>query len=100
MTRERWEQVKDVLDQVLAVAPEERSAFLDRACASDKALRQEVQSLLSASDEVRTSFLQSSPPLTAAIREGARLGDYEVKKLIGAGGMGEVYRAHDSLLKR
>ena len=31
---------------------------------------------------------------------GARLGAYEVLALVGAGGMGEVYRAHDTTLKR
>jgi eukaryotic-like serine/threonine-protein kinase len=31
---------------------------------------------------------------------GTRLGPYEVLGLIGAGGMGEVYRAHDTRLDR
>jgi Tol biopolymer transport system component/tRNA A-37 threonylcarbamoyl transferase component Bud32 len=35
-----------------------------------------------------------------AIRTGQRLGSYEILSAIGAGGMGEVYRAHDSRLGR
>src|SRR5262245_15438553 len=31
---------------------------------------------------------------------GSRLGSYEITKLLGKGGMGEVYRAHDTKLKR
>ena len=46
MTRERWQDVARVLNSVLDLAPDERSAYLDRACASDHSLRQEVQSLL------------------------------------------------------
>jgi hypothetical protein len=46
MTPESWQQVKDVLQQVLEQAPSERSAFLDRACEGDEPLRREVASSL------------------------------------------------------
>ena len=99
MTPERWQELRSVLYQALQVAPVDRPAFLDRACASDSTLRQELESLLSVSDEVRTSFLQSSSS-ALAIKPGTRLDDYEVETLIGSGGMGEVYRARDTRLKR
>jgi serine/threonine protein kinase len=35
-----------------------------------------------------------------ALAQGARLGPYEIADQIGAGGMGEVYRAVDTNLKR
>jgi len=46
MTPERWQELRNVLYDALQVAPADRPAFLDRACASDSALRQELESLL------------------------------------------------------
>ena len=60
MTPERWQQIRDLLEQALELAPEQRAALLDRSCVSDPSLRQEVEVLLAASDDVRSSFLQSS----------------------------------------
>jgi eukaryotic-like serine/threonine-protein kinase len=99
MTPERWQEIREVLVKALEVAPEERSEFLDRACSSDVALRQEVETLLGSSDDVRSNFLQSSM-LRVRLASGTKLGEYEVKSLVGAGGMGEVYRARDSRLGR
>ena len=50
MTPERWQQVKEVLQSVLELAPSDRAAFIDQACDGDKALRQEVETLLAADD--------------------------------------------------
>jgi predicted unusual protein kinase regulating ubiquinone biosynthesis (AarF/ABC1/UbiB family) len=99
MTPERWQEIRDVLEKALELAPDERSAFLDRACSSDPSLRQEVKTLLASSDDVRSSFLQPSVQ-RITLASGTKLGEYEVKSLIGSGGMGEVYRARDSQLGR
>ncbi len=98
MTPERWQQVKGVLLNVLEISPSERAIFLDQACRGDRALRQEVESLLAGDEQGRSSFLQS--PLTLRLAKGTRLGEYEIQSLLGAGGMGEVYRARDLRLGR
>jgi eukaryotic-like serine/threonine-protein kinase len=59
MTDPHWEQVKELLHRAMQIAPEERARFLDEACPADPALRAEVESLLSANEGVRSSFLQS-----------------------------------------
>jgi hypothetical protein len=77
MTPERWQQIRDVLEKAQELEPTQRSAFLDRACSSDRSLRQEVEALLACSDEARSSFLQSAP-----------LADEFIAKLEGISGVG------------
>ncbi len=98
MTPERWQQVKGVLQSVLELPPSEQGAFLKRACDGDQELRQEVESLLAAGKEGRSGFLQSPPMMH--LSKGTHVGDYEIQSLLGAGGMGEVYRARDLRLRR
>jgi serine/threonine protein kinase/Tfp pilus assembly protein PilF len=110
MTPERWQQVRDLLHSALMLEPEQRAAFLDGQCTGDVSLRQELNQLLAADDSVRTSFLESpgvvevlpNAPKTKekALSPRAKLGRYEIVAIIGAGGMGEVYRARDTRLPR
>ncbi|HZP16315.1 MAG TPA: hypothetical protein VFB00_00020, partial [Terriglobales bacterium] len=51
VTPERWAQVKDLFDAALASAPEDRTGLLNRRCAGDEELREEVESLLATHDE-------------------------------------------------
>lgn len=99
MTPERWQRMKGVLYEALELPTEKRAEFLDRVCSGEDSFRQEVDSMLSSDDQACSSLLQSSRP-RVPLSPGTRLGHYEVQSLLGAGGMGEVYRGHDPRLGR
>jgi serine/threonine protein kinase len=111
MTPERWEQISEIYHSALEIdSSERRSSFLDAACAGDKSLRREVESLLAANsaagDFIAEPVVKDIAPLFAAesapsfLLAGKSLGHYRIVSRIGAGGMGEVYLARDSRLNR
>ena len=100
---ENWARLKEVFADARALPANLRPAYLAAACGGNEALRREVASLL-ASDTDAKSFLETPAVLLAdgeAKRlEGQRIGPYQITSWIGAGGMGEVYRASDTTLGR
>jgi serine/threonine protein kinase len=108
MTPEQRRQVESIVEAALALQGPKRATYLERACGSDPELRREVESLLA--QESRAGEFLEQPAVEQAVRAiasdkpgsliGRQFGHYRIESLLGAGGMGEVYRAHDTKLGR
>src|SRR5438105_14374369 len=90
---EWWKRVEEVYHAVHDLRGEERSRYLDTACASDAAMRRQIEVLLQ-QDENPDSLLNTrSGPGPMFPPSGIELGSYRIETPIGEGGMGVVYRA-------
>src|SRR6185295_13199042 len=101
---EAWPRLKDVFEGARALTLEARPAYLAAACHGDEALLEAAEQLL-ASHEQAAGFLETPAvlpidTLPSESLEGQRIGPYQIRERIGAGGMGEVYRARDTKLDR
>ena len=108
MSPERWHAVQHVLAAAIECDNAERPRLLEHQCAGDPELRREVESLLAAHDALGPvdQLADAVAPATSLARsqatgwQGCRVGQYVVMHLLGAGGMGLVYKARDELLER
>jgi serine/threonine protein kinase/Tol biopolymer transport system component len=105
VTSKRWSRVAPIVQGALLLDEHARATFVAGACGNDPDLRREVDSLLAQTSDADNFLNGASAYLSHEMPEehlsiGDRVGPYAIQSRLGAGGMGEVYRAHDSNLDR
>ena len=103
-----WHRIREIFEEALSYPVESRRERARGMCGNDESMRAEVLSLLD-SYEISENFMETPAVVQVAesvelnagqLFAGQNLLHYEIQKLIGSGGMGEVYLARDTRLHR
>jgi serine/threonine-protein kinase len=98
MTSEQWQQLEEWVEMALALPADERKAFVEKVCAHDPILKEELSSLLQTSEAATDHLGQMAHRLASEMQkhsslDGTTIGAYQIIRHLGEGGMGEVYLA-------
>jgi Tol biopolymer transport system component len=105
---ERRRRVEDLCDAALDLDVRERAAFVAGACGPDEGLRKDVEALLAHAEKAESFLAMPIGEVAAHVLAdhhgtslvGRQVGSHRILSLLGTGGMGKVYRAHDTRLGR
>jgi serine/threonine protein kinase len=114
LSPERWQQISRIFKSAISLDGEARAAFIAHQCGTDESLRSEVEKLLAshqraseedfiggrAADDGAVLLVDEVEEQQPRLKKGQQVGSYLILDRLGAGGMGEVYRAKDSRLER
>ncbi|SRR6266545_502395 len=117
MQPKRWEEISQIFESALALAPEKRRAYITNCCAGDESLRREVEVLIKSHQRAESEEFINSPAVermapvlvaddsdaeqaSSRLEKGEQVGHYKILGKLGTGGMGEVYLANDARLDR